>query len=135
MPGTASISSGYTSRLHSDAVRCDQARLLARLQTAEPYCLPTRSAGSPTSSSVIDLKASKGCGSAIDVLTFPKTAMKSSVHTLAVQNNAINDSINCTSRRFNSYARVFPDISRCTAPININKIPNPPTVCQPSRFF
>lgn len=123
MPGTATISSGYTSRLQSNAAQCDQQRLLARLQGTGPYCPPTKSNTWAPAASVNELKASTRC--AVDpkvVLTFPKQAMLSSAYTLAVQ----NDAIQAECSRFSSYKRFFPDKCACPAPTITNTgVPKP----------
>ena len=102
MPGTANISSGYTSRLQSKAVNCDQAQLLARLQ--DKCCdKGVHSTAWPPASSTLELKAQASCGNPTDALVFPKKATLSSVYTRSVQERA-----NDCKYRFSEYLRIFP---------------------------
>ena len=75
MPGTANISSGYTSQLQYKAVSCDQARLLARLQGLNGSQRSIPSTSWPPASSTLERKAQTGCPSVTDVLAFPKTSI------------------------------------------------------------
>lgn len=123
-----SISSGYTSRLQNQAINCDQARLLARLQNKTPCPVSFPSNSWAPASSVLERKAAVPCGDAMNVLTFPKKATSSSIYTKSLQNKAIL----CQPV---SYKRVFPAVCLLPPPIN----PAIPAVslveCQPSRFF
>jgi len=128
MPGTASISSGYTSRLQDQAKTCDQARLLMRLQNMGVPGPSFESNKWAPASSVLEEKAAISCGAATDVLILPKKVMTSSAYTKSLE----NDLMTCSPVYKN---RVFPVVCPAIPPVN----PALPSVstreCQPSRFF
>jgi len=119
MPGTANISSGYTSQLQSKAANCDQVRLLARLQgfTDSQRSIPSTSW--PPGSSTLERKAQAGCKNPTDVLAFPKKSIISSAYTLSLQTKV--------------YACSVPykyDSQCCPAPTITNAgVPKPSLVC------
>jgi len=125
----ASISSGYTSRLQANAILCDRARILARLQNKGPCEQGPKSNGWAPASSVLEEEASLGCGAG----NFFNKATTSGAHTLSVQNNLITCPENSLNKNCGKYNRVFP------APCPIQRTKNPIVVpvskCQPSRFF
>ena len=129
MPGTATISSGYTSNLQSNAIRCDQARLLARLQNITPascnFITPTINNSRAKTSGILETNAQKSCSLPTDVLSYPKTAMTSSSYTLSLQNATLLQS---KTDRFAHYVRLFP--APCPAPIVTNAgIAHAPILC------
>ena len=125
----ASISSGYTARLQDNAIACDRARILARLQNKGPCCQGARSTGVVPPSSVLEQEAALGCGSG----EFFKKATTSGAYTLSVQNNVINCQTNSLNKNCGKYERNFP------VPCPVIRTKNPIVVsisqCQPSRFF
>jgi hypothetical protein len=59
-PGTPTLCSGYTAQLTAKAVRCDQARLLQRLQSSSSPCPSSRpSLKSAVNASILEQQASK----------------------------------------------------------------------------
>ena len=125
----ASISSGYTSRLQANALVCDRARILARLQNRGPCAQGPRSTGAGAPSSVLEREAASGCNGG----DFFQKATTSGVHTLSVQNNVINCSNNSLNKNCGKYERSFPP----PCPVETPKNPMVVSVsqCQPSRFF
>jgi len=124
-----SLSSGYTARLQNNAIACDRARMLERLQNRGP-CVPgPRSNGIVPSSSILEEAAARACKGG----DFFNKATTSGVHTLSVQNNTINCENNSLNKNCGRYIRSFPD------PCPIIRTKNPSIVsvsqCQPSRFF
>jgi len=129
MPGTATISSGYTSNLQSKAIRSDQARILARLQNIKPascnFITPTIQNSKCQPSGILELNAQKGCALPTDVLSQPKTAMTSTAYTLSIQNATILQS---RTDRFAQYSRVFP--APCPPPTVTNAgVGHAPILC------
>ena len=124
------ISSGYTSRLQGQAINCDKARLLARLQNVSPCPMSFPSNSWAPASSVLERKIAQFCGNATDVLINPKKATSSSVHTLSLQTNTILAG--------STYIKADPPCSSLTVQ-TISKNPAIPAAslaeCQPSRFF
>jgi hypothetical protein len=125
----ASISSGYTSRLQTNAIACDRERILARLQNKEPCSQSIRSNGWAPASSVLEQEAALGCNGG----EFFKKATTSGAYTLSVQNNLVNCPNNSFNKNCGKYIRNFP------APCPVIRTKNPTVVpisqCQPSRFF
>jgi hypothetical protein len=125
----ASISSGYTAQLHANAIACDRARILARLQTRGPCVQGARSTGAAAPSSLLEREAASGCNGG----DFFQKATTSGVHTLSVQNNVINCPNNSLNTNCGKYVRSFP------VPCPVIRTKNPVIVsisqCQPSRFF
>jgi len=126
MPGTASISSGYTSQLITNAIQCDQARVLARLQTSP--CIPSvKSTSWAPASSVLERKAQTECGKPVEGVSYPRIATTSGAYTLSQQGNTLR----CSEKFF----RFIPP--KCCPPTPTNN-PQKPTNqpgCTPSRFF
>jgi hypothetical protein len=123
-----SISSGYTSRLQLQATNCDKARLLARLQNVEPCAMSFPSNKGAPAASVLERKAATSCGSATDVLSFPKKATSCTAYTKSLETKAIL----CQPK---TYERVFPAVCPLPPPINPAIPAASLAECQPSRFF
>lgn len=124
-----SVSSGYTARLQNNALNCDRERVLARLQNKGPCVQGPKSNGWAPVSSVLEDRASLGCGGG----DFFRKATTSGVHTLSIQNNLITCPTNSLNKNCGKYVRSFP------TPCPIIRTKNPSIVsvsqCQPSRFF
>lgn len=125
----ASISSGYTSRLQANALVCDRARILARLQNRGPCVQGPRSNGWAPASSVLEEKAALGCGGGI----FFNKATTSGAYTRSIQNNLITCPESSLNKNCGKYNRFFPP----PCPVETPKNPMVVSVsqCQPSRFF
>ena len=119
MPGTANISSGYTSQLQSKAVQCDQARLLARLQGFNGSQRLIPSTSWPPTSSTLEQKAQMGCTNPLDVLNFPKKAILPSAYTRSLE------------VKTNSCSIPFIYVNRCCSPPRITNagMPKPSLSC------
>lgn len=119
MPGSATISSGYTSQLQSKASYCDQERILARLQGLNGSQRPVPSNSRPPTSSVLELKSQAGCPNPIDVLAFPKKSILSSAYTRSLE------------VKINSCAIPFKYVNRCCPPPTITNagMPKPSVSC------
>jgi hypothetical protein len=138
-PGTPSLSSGYTARLQRQAVQCDQARLLARLQGGTGECIPQATPGrGAVYASVLEVNAVNRCPpSAKDILAFPKVATLESVRIQnLIQANQLAE-INPlnTSTRFSQYVRIVPNPPCVPTQMDTKPKPTFAPVCTPSRFF
>ena len=83
MPGTATLSSGYTDTLTRIAIRCDQQRILARLQNGAggcSSCAPTVSGGG-VNASVLELNAQRGCQNQLSVQSSGQSSGQLSVQS------------------------------------------------------
>jgi hypothetical protein len=140
VPGTPTLSSGYTTRLAEDAVRCDQARLLARLQsvTGSP-CQPQPTPGPGAAwASILELDASRGCPppASVQLQTFPKVAVPESIRIQRlIQQNEL-----CSTNPFNPNARFSQYVRFIPTPCPVTPMPTIPRPtfrpgCTPSRFF
>ena len=141
IPGTPNISSGYTSQLVQQAYRCDQARVLAQLQSG-PCCPPPSTNKSAVYASVLEQEAATRCqaNQVEQAKTFPKVGVPESVRIQRVQSAAIECSYNQFNpeTRFAMYKRYDPP-APCPAPTaaQLNSTAPKPTFfgCQPSRIF
>lgn len=143
-PGTATLSSGYTAALQRNAVLCDRARVLAKLQEQQgSTCCPAPvSNKAAVYASVLEQKAATSCfPTAQEALQFPKVAVPESIRIQRViQENALcsTNPLN-PATRFSQYTRrVFPP--PCP-PIPVTErnanLPKPTFQpgCTPSRFY
>jgi hypothetical protein len=139
-PGSPTSGSGYASRLAANAVRCDQARLLSRLQSSS--CCPNtpQSTKSAVYASILEQRAAKGTecfgipGSTVtssaqvtsNYLALPTTGVPSSVLTQRIIQQTLLISTDATnpSSRFSTYNRVIVPLVCPIATIN-NAIPKP----------
>lgn len=141
IPGTPNISSGYTSQLIQQALRCDQSRILAQLQSA-PCCKPTTTNKSAVYASVLEQEAATRCqaNQVEQVEQFPKVGVPESVRIQRVQSAALQCSYNQFNpeTRFAMYKRYDPP-PPCPGPTaeQLNSTAPKPTFfgCQPSRIF
>lgn len=101
-PG-ATLSSGYTDQLARDAVRCDQARILARLRNgAGACCKPTQSNKSAMYASVLTQDKATACQpTAEEQLRFPKVGVPESVRIQQLQQATLV----CSDNQFNPETR------------------------------
>lgn len=132
-PGTGNISSGYTSQLQNQAIRCDQERLLAKLQQND-CCLQKPNPRSAIYSSILEQNAMTRCQplATTQSFLFPRAGVPESVRLQRIQENALL----CSTQT---------PVTRFIAPLPCSAIPAPPpdTVpkptnqpgCTPSRFF
>lgn len=138
-PGTPTNSSGYTERLAQQAVDCDRARILARLQGGVSGCLPEPTGGrGAVYASILELDAARGCPvpQTVETFKYPRVGVPESVRIQRV----IQDVTLCATNplnpttRFSEYARVFPAPCPVT-PMNTTPKPTFRPGCTPSRFF
>ena len=139
MPGTATLSSGYTNRLTANAIRCDQQRILERLKGGTGGCLSRPVAGGGVNASVLEINAQQSC-----LLTpqeqqqLPRAGVQASIVTQRLQQNILTCNVNPMdpSTRFNMYNRFVPQ-APCPAPVGLNSTqPIAPTRgCFHSRFY
>lgn len=141
IPGTPNISSGYTSQLVQQAYRCDQARVLAQLQS-QTCCPPPSTNKSAVYASVLEQEAATRCqaNQVRQVDSFPKVGVPESVRIQRVQSASLQcsyDQFN-PETRFAMYKRYQPP-APCPGPTaaQLNSTAPKPTFfgCQPSRFF
>jgi len=119
-PGSPTSCSGYASRLAANAIRCDQARLLSRLQSG--CCGPSNPVSNKSAlyASILEQDAAKGCqvlsartssstAYTASVLALPTTGVPSSVLTQQIIQQTILNSTSPTnpSTRFSSYDRTI----------------------------
>lgn len=145
MPGTATLSSGYTSKLTANAIRCDTQRVLARLQNGAGGCCSSRPLpGGGVDASVLELNAQQGCqlsnqssGQFIQSqLEYPRAGIPESVRIQRVQQNVITASVNPLDplTRFSMYDRNILPLE-CPPPVVNSTQPRAPTRGCVSRFY
>ena len=142
MPGTATLSSGYTDMLTRNAIRCNTQQVLARLQNVKGNTCPSNSINKKTggvNSSVLESNLQGGCIlTAQEKLQYPRAGVQASIVTQRLQQNLFNCSVNPMdpSTRFNTYNRFVPQ-APCPPPVGINSTqPIAPTSgCFHSRFY
>jgi hypothetical protein len=137
-PGSPTSGTGYAVRLTQQAIRCDQARLLSRLQ--ETYtCSVTQSNKSAVYSSILEQEAATSCqglssgSSALvtaNILASPGTSVPSSVLTQRIQQQTI---LNATAATATNPAARFSMYDRTIVPLPcIPTYPNT-AIPQPSK--
>jgi len=144
MPGTATLSSGYTDMLTRNALRCNTQQVLARLQNVKGNTCPSNStnkAAGGVNASVLELNAQQGC-----LLTpqeqqqLPRAGVQASIVTQRLQQNILTCSVNPMdpSTRFNMYNRFVPQ-APCPPPtaaqLNSTQPIAPTSGCFHSRFY
>jgi len=157
-PGTPTSCTGYALKLTANAIRCDQTRLLARLQTSSSQCCPpNRPNGSAVYASIKEQEAATRCSRYISgsgttdgisngngninssgssanttaTLSLPKSGVPESVRIQNIIQQTIlasTDQFN-PETRFSAYDRVFPPIPCITPESKIN-----PAIPKPSDF-
>jgi len=151
-PGTPTSSGGRTSALSARAIRCDQARLLYKLQGGTGQCFPSSGSNRPALyASVLEQDAATQCGqgpttvpngstlgpdgvsnkTSVSVLKteleYPKVGVPASIITQDIQQQVLLASVNQFNpvTRFAEYARNIP-LARGVVPCPVR--PVPPTV-------
>ena len=144
MPGTATLSSGYTSKLTANAIRCDTQRVLARLQNGAGGCCASRPLpGGGVNASILEMDAQRGCqnqvssGSIIqEQLQYPRVGIPESIRIQRVQQNLLTASVNPLNplTRFSMYDRnILPLV--CPPPVINSTQPRAPMRACVSRFY
>ena len=148
-PGTPTSSGGRTSALSARAIRCDQARLLYRLQGGTGQCFPSSGSNRPALyASVLEQDAATQCGqgqntvpngstlgptgvsnkTSVSVLRtqmdFPRVGVPASIITEDIQQQVLLASVNQFNpdTRFAMYARNIP-LARGVVPCPVRPIP------------
>lgn len=142
MPGTPTLSSGYTSQLAQTAVRCDVARVLARLKGGvSPVCASPVETKAAQPASVLEQLAQRGCPlTAEQMLAMPRAGVPEGERIRRIQQEVLTCSTPPLDfkRRFNNYVRFVPQ-APCPPPtaeqLNSTQPMAPMIGCQPSRFF
>lgn len=142
MPGTATQSSGYTSQLAQNAIRCDIARVLERLKDGiSPLCVSPVQTKSAVNASILEQTAAQGCPmTAEEMLQMPRAGVPEGERIRRVQQAVLTQSTDPLNyaRRFDAYVRFVPQ-APCPPPTAAQLNSTQPTApligCQPSRFF
>lgn len=143
-PGTPTLSSGHTEQLARNAVRCDQARVLARLQGYNVCCsTPPRTNKAALYASVLEQDAATSCQPSPDFQAkfFPKVGVPESIRIQRVQTATIECAYNPYNpeTRFAQYQNLRVGAPCAPSPSELINSTNPkPTFlpgCTPSRFF
>ncbi len=139
---TPTLSSGYTASLTAQAIRCDQARILAQLQ-GKNFCPPPQTNNRVALyASILEQDAARGCpvSGPTQAFDYPRVGVPESVRIQRVQQTAFNCSVSQVNpeTRFIQYKRYDPP-APCPGPTaeQLNSTAPKPTFfsCQPSRIF
>jgi hypothetical protein len=112
-PGSPTLSSGLTQQRALEAARCDQARLLARLQAGGTSCCPsTPSNKAAVYSSVLTQDMATRCQTpaAVQAATFPRVGVPESIRIQRTETRNVLCSVNPENpeTRFAVYAPFIP---------------------------
>lgn len=136
-PGTPTLSSGYTAMRAANAIRCDQAQVLLRLQGGGQCCQGPVNNKAALYASVLEQDHATRCqpSQVVQALTFPKRATTENVRIQKATTNAIL----CGGVNKSLYRRFVPQ-APCPPPTaeQLNSTAPKPTFapgCTPSRFF
>jgi hypothetical protein len=143
IPGTPTLSSGLTAQKAQQAIRCDQARILAMLQNGAGTCckLPQTNKVALFASILEDDRATRCQPSpVVQAFNFPRAGTTENIRIQKTQTNTIRCSVdtrNPNTAISNVTRTVTPEICPGMTAEQLNStMPKPPIgVCQPSRFY
>lgn len=143
IPGTPTLSSGLTAQRAREAMRCDQARVLAMLRADAGTCcrLPQTNKSAVYASVLEDDRATR-CqpGPVVQAFDFPRAGTTESIRIQRTTTNTLRCSIdprNPNTAISNVTRTVIPEVCPAMTAEQLNStMPKPPIgVCQPSRFY